>query len=158
MHYWDELPPLPTSVPDQEHQHDPNQPSANGDLARRGSKSPLGSAESVCVPLAHCTCPNSYGIHRIYPVGKPSYSSNEHYSLDSVYNSVNLAMDSMGISHPWWASLRSSESIQEKYYMPFSSLATFHLMTLFHNGSTLKSLLDLDNLIDNVILAPDFEK
>ena len=67
-------------------------------------------------------------------------------------------MDSMGISHPWWASLHSSESIQEKYYVPFLSLAVFCLMTWFHNGSTLKSLLDLDNLVDNVILAPNFEK
>jgi hypothetical protein len=158
MRYRDELPPHPASVPDQEQQHGPNQPSADGDLARGGSKSPLGSAESVCVLLAHRTCPNSYGIHHIYPVGEPSYFPDEHYSLDPVYNPVNLAMDSMSISRPWWASLRSSESIQEKYYAPFSSPAAFRLMTWFHNGSTSKSLLDLDNLVDNVILAPDFEK
>jgi len=64
----------------------------------------------------------------------------------------------MGVPHPWWAVSRSSETIQEKYYAPFLSPAAFRLMTWFHNGSTSKSLLDLDNLVENVILAPDFEK
>ena len=158
MHYWDELPPLPASVPDQEHQHDPNQPSANGDLARGGSESPLGSAESVCVPLAHRTCPNSYGIHRIYPAGELLYSPDEHYSLDLVFNPAPLATDSISVPCPWWALSRSSETIQEKYYVPFLSSAAFRLMTWFHNSSTSKSLLDLNNLVENVILAPNFKK
>ncbi len=42
--------------------------------------------------------------------------------------------------------------------MPFLSPAAFCLMTWFHNGSTSKSLLDLDNLVENVILALNFEK
>ena len=67
-------------------------------------------------------------------------------------------MDSIGVSRPWWALSRSNESIQEKYYAPFSNPAAFRLMTWFHNSSTSKSLLDLDNLVENVILAPDFEK
>ena len=108
--------------------------------------------------MAHHTCPNSYGTHRIYPGGEPSYSPDEHYSLDSVFNPALLATDSMGILCPWWALSRSSESIQEKYYTPFSSPAAFCLMTWFHNGSTSKSLLDLNNLVNNVILAPDFKK
>jgi hypothetical protein len=119
---------------------------------------PLESVASICVPLAHHMFPNSYGIYCIYPVGKALYSSNEHYTLDSVFNTATLAMDSIGVSHPWWALSHSNKSIQEKYYAPFSSPAAFHLMTWFHNGSTSKSLLDLDNLIKNVILAPDFEK
>jgi hypothetical protein len=64
----------------------------------------------------------------------------------------------MGIPHPWWAVSCSSETIQEKYYVPFLSPAAFRLMTWFHNSLTSKSLLDLDNLVENVILAPDFEK
>ena len=67
-------------------------------------------------------------------------------------------MDSIGVSRPWWALSHSNESIQEKYYAPFSNPAAFCLMTWFHNSSTSKSLLDLDNLVKNVILAPDFEK
>jgi hypothetical protein len=90
-------------------------------------------------------------------VGEPSCSPDEHYSLDSVFNTETLAMDSARVSHPRWALLRS-RSIQEKYYEPFSSPAAFHLMTWFHNGSTSKSLSDLDDLIEHVILAPNFKK
>jgi hypothetical protein len=114
MCYRDELPPHPTSVPNQEHQHNPAyQPQAvtDGVVVPGGSEGPLGSPASVSVLLVHHTCPNSYGIHCIYPVGEPSYSPDEHYSLDSVFNPAPLATDSMGIPCPWWALSHSSETI-----------------------------------------------
>jgi hypothetical protein len=90
-------------------------------------------------------------------VGEPSYSPDEHYSLDSVFNTETLATDSARVSHPQWALLHS-RSIQEKYYKLFLSPAAFHLMTWFHNGSISKSLSYLDDLIKNVILVPNFKK
>jgi hypothetical protein len=51
--------------------------------------------------LAHCTSPNSYGIYRIYPDGKVTYSPDEIYSLDTVADSSMTMVNNLEEdSHP----------------------------------------------------------
>jgi hypothetical protein len=57
-------------------------------------------------------------------------------------------------SHPWWTSAPSDNN---DYYAPFLTASHFRLMQWFYNGSTLKSLSALDDLVKNVLLATDFK-
>jgi hypothetical protein len=60
---------------------------------------------------------------------------------------------------PWWSSFGSSlQNITNNYFAPFLNTSVFHLMKWFYNESNSKSLTDLDNLVDNVILAENFKK
>lgn len=106
---------------------------------------------------AHRTCPNSYGVYRIYPAGEPSYSPDEIYSLDLVIDdSVETAKNSEEDleSRPWWAVAVSSES----YYAPFPTASHFRLIQWFYDGSTSKTLSSLDDLVQNVLLSSDFKR
>jgi len=109
----------------------------------------------------YCTLPNAYGIYHIYPGGEPSYLPDELYSLNLVSDSAASAKDSESALHPWWAKLGSSKSTkmpQKVYFAPYPNPSIYHLMTWFYNASTSKSLSDLDKLVENVILAPNFKK
>ena len=60
-------------------------------------------------------------------------------------------------SRPWWAAALSSDE-QQSYYAPFPTVTHFHLIQWFYNGSPLKTLSALDDLVKNVLLAPDFKQ
>jgi hypothetical protein len=105
--------------------------------------------------LAHCTSPNSYGIYRVYPDGKVTYSPDELYSLDTVADSSMTMVNNLEEdSHPWWTSAPSDNN---DYYAPFPTASHFHLMQWFYDSLTLKSLSALNDLVKNVLLAMDFK-
>jgi hypothetical protein len=112
----------------------------------------------TCTPR---TRSNSYGIYRSYPFGIPSYTPDELYSLDVVSDSTTFAPDSGAHTPdrlPWWSPFSSSlDNLTEAYFAPFLNASVFRLMNWFYNGSNNKSLSDLDNLVNNVILATDFK-
>ena len=45
---------------------------------------------------------------------------------------------------------------QKNFFKPFLSATAFHLMRWFYSGSSMKSLTELDRLVNEVILAEDF--
>ena len=109
---------------------------------------------------AHRTCPNSYGVYQIYPDGEPSYSPDEIYTLNSVFDeSLAIAKDpeEHSDSHPWWAAALSSDK-KNSYYAPFPTATHFRLVNWFYDGSTSKTLSGLDDLVKNVLLASDFKR
>ena len=120
----------------------------------------LGSTPPASESTAHHTCPNSYGVFRIYPDGEASYSPDEIYSLDSVIeHSVKIAKDSDEDldSRPWWAAAPSLDT-NKSYYTPFPTATHFRLIQWFYDGSPSKTLSALDDLVKNVLLAPDFKQ
>jgi len=136
------------------HHHHTTQSSDEEDIISRGSEGPLLPAAPES--LAHRTCPNSYGIYRVYPDGEPSYSPDEIYSLESVTDDpAAISNDSDELCHPWWAAAPSSD---KKYYAPFQTATHFHLMRWFYDGSSTKTLSTLDDLVQNVLLASDFRR
>lgn len=60
---------------------------------------------------------------------------------------------------PWWSVFGSSlENLETKCFAPFLNASVFHLLKWFYSGSDLKSLGELDHLVNEVILAEDFDK
>jgi hypothetical protein len=68
-----------------------------------------------------------------------------------------MAKDSEEDSRPWWATAPSSDK-KKNYYAPFPTMTYFRLMHWFYDGLTSKTLLALDNLIQDVLLSPDFKR
>ncbi|KAG2126348.1 uncharacterized protein EDB93DRAFT_1109682 [Suillus bovinus] len=62
-------------------------------------------------------------------------------------------------SRPWWSGFGTSmKTPTENFFVPFLNATIYRLMCWFHGGSTMKSLTELDRLVNEVILAEDFDK
>ncbi|KAF8802003.1 hypothetical protein BYT27DRAFT_7226594 [Phlegmacium glaucopus] len=87
---------------------------------------------------------NSYSVYRIYHGGRPSYTPDETFHLDYASDSCNFA-------------LKGPKITITPRQNPFSNTSILRLMNWFHNNATSKTLNDLDTLVHEVILAPDFD-
>ena len=105
------------------------------------------------------TASNSYGIYCVYPGGHPSFTPDELYTLNQVADSSNFMQDTSSRTCPWWSVFGSSlENLETNYFTPFLNASVFRLMKWFYSGSNLKSLGELDRLVNDLILADDFDK
>lgn len=60
---------------------------------------------------------------------------------------------------PWYGGLGTLlGTANRQYVQPFLNMTTYHLMSWFYNSSSSKSLGDLDRLVNEVILADDFDR
>ncbi|KAF9541101.1 hypothetical protein CPC08DRAFT_730863 [Agrocybe pediades] len=116
---------------------------------------------------------DSYGMFREYPFGRPLHNPDEHTLIsDLVESSTILRVDS-STSRKWFSPLGSSKlaeaSVAGKHadkilpstsfsFAPFLNPSVFRLMTWFYNSSAIKSYGQLNSLVNNVILAPDFKQ
>ena len=99
--YHDELPPqpLPITSAEQAHTSDGANPDDN-DIQLSENRPDL---------VAFTTDSNSYGIYRVYPHGRPSYTPDELHMLQQVSDSSTFVKDpSMSESRTWWSPLGSS--------------------------------------------------
>jgi hypothetical protein len=148
-HYCDELPPPPVFAPEEV-----CQPNASDTIG-----SPSQPTENSAL-LPYVTDMNGYGVYCVYPQGCRSYTPDELYTLQQVSDSSTFAQQpcTSGLCS-WWSLLGSSlNSLQENYFVPFLNASIFHLMTWFYGGSNLKSLGELNKLVNEVILANDFKR
>jgi hypothetical protein len=86
---------------------------------------------------------NSYNVFRIYHSGPPSYTPDEFFRLDQTFDSPNFSQTGPKLS------ITPSQN-------PFAYISILRLMKWFHNNATSKTINDLDELVHEVILAPDF--
>jgi hypothetical protein len=111
------------------------------------------------------TTPDSYGIYRKYSNGKPSITPDENYNLSDISDSPYLALDPSSSATPH-ASLtldklaeaaKSATNAVTTFFVPFQNASIYRLMTWFYNSSNTKSISELNSLVHDVILAPDFK-
>lgn len=108
------------------------------------------------------TEPNEYGLYRVYPVA-PSYDPEEDVSLDHVCDSQSLTVSASASANPLSGfGIPSLIEIPEKsddtpFYAPFLNRSIFYLMSWFYNGSEMKSVAELDRLVDEVLMKQDFK-
>jgi hypothetical protein len=106
------------------------------------------------------TEPDEFGLFRSY-VSCPTYEPDEEIPLDSICDSEGFAVAKVN-SDAWWSVFgpRSSsvESANQGLFAPFLSATVFRLMSWFYGGSNVKSITELDKLVNDVILADDFDK
>ena len=111
---------------------------------------------------------NSFGVYRVYKSGEPSFTPNDNFRVDSVADGPNFTKDQRSDPQPTWASPFGTDFTQSDPpddtelatarppYLPFLNMSIFRLMHLFYDSSLTKSLGTLNNLVHQVLLAPDF--
>ena len=114
--------------------------------------------------MPFCTQVNGFGVYRKYVHGIPTITPNETFTISSVSDSVSIACDPADSRSKlsWWSSFGSScltviENATNKYFSPFLNASIFLLMSWFYNGSSVKSFVDIDKLIHDVIRHEDFK-
>ncbi|KAI9431388.1 hypothetical protein H4582DRAFT_2085063 [Lactarius indigo] len=128
--------------------------------------SDVHSATTLPPSVMYTSPANSYGIHRVYKCGAPSYTPDNDFNLESVADNPNFTHVSQASSSRTAPSLApfdinpisvsSSSSVNPVSSQRFENPSIFRLMLWYHNGSLTKSLNDLNVLVRNVIQAPDF--
>ena len=146
----DDLPPVPVLIIDE-------------DSHSIFSESPPTASDVPTTPLEIIpfrTDPDSYGIFREYSHGCPTLTPDEHHNLSDMSESPNLACPSS--KTPVRSALdsqleKSVNSIKAEFFAPFRNPSLYRLFTWFHAESNTKSIPQLNSLVKDVILAPDFK-
>ena len=149
--FWDELPPAPPYIPSAEDPLDEiDSQSSSASSCTAGSD---GSTDSSTTSVFR-TEPDSYGVLREYAFGKPSITPDKHYTLSTVSDTPHLALDSG--SEPRNLTICPIMTAERTFYKPFRNPSIYRLMLWFYRPSNTKSRGELNALVKDVILAPDF--
>jgi hypothetical protein len=137
----------------------PTQPNEN-QRSRSPSPSILAVPATDGAMPTFDTEPDEFGLFRSY-ISCPTYEPDEEIPLESVCDSKAFAVAKVN-SDNWWSVFGSrpspAESVNQNLFAPFLSATVFRLMTWFYDGSNMKSVAELDKLVNDVILADDFDK
>ncbi|KXN87998.1 hypothetical protein AN958_07810 [Leucoagaricus sp. SymC.cos] len=106
-------------------------------------------------PIVTTTAPNNFGLFRQY-TQFPQVDPKDARTLDDYCNSPNLATNPDPQPRPWWAGMVSVAAGAKEFYEPFLNMTVYCLMSWFY-GAVGKSLDDLDKLVHNVLLSPDYD-
>ncbi|KAG1811132.1 uncharacterized protein BJ212DRAFT_1483803 [Suillus subaureus] len=146
--YCDDLPPIPNSAPALQHELMVDDGPIKPDIPRAAGETKYVTTE-----------PDSYGLYRSYPNHFPTYNSDNLTSISHVSDSPHFihTADQTG-ARPWWSGFGSSATlVKDNFFIPFLNSTIFRLMCWFYSGSNIKSLAELDRLVNDVILAEDFD-
>ncbi|KAJ7085600.1 hypothetical protein C8R44DRAFT_901662 [Mycena epipterygia] len=94
------------------------------------------------------TEPNAHGLYKVFP-NRPTHDPEDSISLDDLCRSSDLLTPTPAVA-PSTAGCPPC--------FPFLNSTVARLMTWFHTGSNLKSIAELDALVNNIILHEDFDK
>ncbi|KXN85079.1 hypothetical protein AN958_11721 [Leucoagaricus sp. SymC.cos] len=139
------VPSLPTPIP---HMPKPI-------LAAMPEPEPQCSEPMPLPPIVTTTAPNNFGLFRQY-TQFPQVDPEDACTLDDYCNSPNLATNPNPQPWPWWAGMVSVAAGAKEFYEPFLNMTVYCLMSWFY-GAVGKSLDDLDKLVHNVLLSPDYD-
>lgn len=157
--YHDELPPAPPYIPQADDVMDDFEP--DSDISTTSDDA--GSNNEHIFR----TEPDTFGVVREYAHGKPSITPDQFHSLSEVSNSPYLALDP-SLDHPHLSPSSFFAKALEKirtsmtdaavnFFAPFQNVSIFRLMTWFYRSSNTKSIGELNSLVKDVLLAPDFQ-
>ncbi|KAG2737021.1 hypothetical protein P692DRAFT_20762691, partial [Suillus brevipes Sb2] len=100
-----------------------------------------------------------FGLYRQYTHSLPSFNPDSLTSVAHLSDSATFIQSPDSLAQPWWSGFGNSvQSAHTNYFAPFLNATTFRLMRWFYSGSTTKSLAELDRLVNEVILAEDFDR
>ncbi|KAG0708357.1 hypothetical protein DFH29DRAFT_780850, partial [Suillus ampliporus] len=104
---------------------------------------------------------DAFELFRKYPHSFPTYDSENLSYFDHLCDALTFSHIDGGVKHerPWRAGFGSSlDAVHQDHFTPFLNASTFRLMNWFYNSSLQKSIEDLRCLVDDVILADDFDR
>ena len=125
-----------------------------GDLPQ---KPPSPRCSPSLQPEPYVTAPDGVGLYRIHRA-PPQHDPDQQFDVASVADAPTFIHKERKCD-PTAGFGRGAalEENQLKWFSPVLNASTFRLMNWYHKTSSLL-LTSLDNLVDNVILAPDFQQ
>lgn len=103
----------------------------------------IGPDMEPIIPPDFTSEQNMFGIFRVYKCGKPTFNPDDSEVLNS--EQPNPLHHGPPLDH-----LPS--------YHPFDNSTIYRLMSWYYNGSTTKSISDLNKLVNDILLANDFSQ
>jgi hypothetical protein len=106
------------------------------------------------------TLPDEFGVYRVYSDSLPTYTPDEFTNLNDLCNPDALCeSEDHSEARPWWSPLTPSlaQATERPFFAPFLNATTFRLMSWFYSKTSLKSIGELNRLVQDVILADDFD-
>jgi hypothetical protein len=107
------------------------------------------------------TDPDAFDLYRQYHTSFPTYDPENMTYFGQFCDSPTFVQDdsNAGTQEPWYSGFSSFlKATNDRYFAPFFNGTTYRLMSWFYNSSSTKSLADLDRLVNDVILAEDFNR
>ena len=103
--------------------------------------------------------PNGFGLYRSYSV-YPQYDPDITQQIDDLCDALGLLVEpgdgTKGYLQGLAPDIVDMDSEKQPFYAPFLNPTVFHIMEWFYNCSIMKSVSQLTSLVDDVLLAPDF--
>jgi hypothetical protein len=155
-HYQDFLPSSTTNIPHMPPKQVVPPPS------HPEPQQPTRSPSPIVQPPANVikTDPDEFGLYRVY-TSYPRTNPDDMQDLETRCDAPGLATTSQSREKRWWTGFGRSIpdlSLQKDgFFAPFLNATVFRLMNWFYSGSSTKSIGELQSLVDDVILAPDFK-
>ncbi|RXW13303.1 hypothetical protein EST38_g12551 [Candolleomyces aberdarensis] len=106
------------------------------------------------------TKPNHFGIFRVYPYGKPSYTPDLYYTNEDLSDVPTFqgSSSNSGVSKSWWDQMGTSlDVITSEKIPPVAKSIHLFLEWYWDPKSTIKSYSDADKLVRDVLLHPEFD-
>jgi hypothetical protein len=157
-HYKDFLPNSTTSIPHMP----PKPPIPKTTVTAPRSPSPLIESPEPTPISSLQTDPDEFGVYRLYTT-YPITNPDEIQDLEGRCDAPGLAIASGTRNKLWWSGFGrmapdfSLQNAHDNFFAPFLNATVFRLMNWFYSGSSTKSVAELQSLVDEVILAPDFK-
>ncbi|GLB33254.1 hypothetical protein LshimejAT787_0101380 [Lyophyllum shimeji] len=150
--YKDYLPSLPTSLP-----HMPRPIPRNPPQPRESTPEPSPEPEPAIKTSTFETEPNEFGLYRVYTT-YPANDPEESLCLDDMCDDpgISVARDTLNERTGLSGFGSRVTTAGKDFFAPFLNATVYRLMNWFYSGSNMKSLAELDALVD-VIRAPDFD-
>lgn len=156
-HYVDFLPNFSTQVP-----HMPPKPSIRRDpmpFQQDVEKSP--TPPDIPESSVMTTEPDEFGLYRVY-TSYPSSNPDEFQDLADRCDAPGLSRALKSHTPKWWVGFgcnvtELTQRAHTNVFAPILNATVFRLMSWFYSGSSAKSIAELQSLVDDVLLAPDFD-
>lgn len=153
--YQDFLPSATTYIPHMPPKRVIQPPSHSySQLQNTRSPSPIPQADVIK------TDRDEFGLYRVY-TSYPHTNPDEMRDLESRCDAPGFATSSRIGEKRWWTGFcRSIPDLSvgnSNFFAPFLNATVFRLMNWFYSGSSSKSIAELQSLVDDVILVPDFK-
>jgi hypothetical protein len=103
--------------------------------------------------VAFRTEADSYGVFREYAHRKPTITPDHLYSISDSSNLGSMTQ----ISSVLGSAVERLKKQTANIFEPFRNPSIFRLMSWFYRPSIVKSIGELNTLVNEVILAPDFD-
>ena len=108
------------------------------------------------------TKPDEFGLFRVYET-YPSLVPDENQGLDDCCDAPGLASAPSTSARRWWTGFGqkipdlSPHTLHQNIFAPFLNAMVFWLMNWFYSGSNMKSVAELQSLVNDVLLADDYD-